>query len=104
MGAGSMSSGSGKSTKEAARAKVVARLALTAPLQAGSTFRSSARAAASTRSSSGSRLAVLREVGPPVDLTRVAARPLDIFALPLLGDLARFLISFCSEPLSALPA
>src|SRR4029450_8168827 len=96
-GAGSASPGSGKSANSAASANVTARLALTAPLQAGSILRPSACAAESTRLLSGSRLAALRVLLARLDVARVLARPREVLALPLIRGLACFVMGGCSE-------
>src|SRR6266516_7412922 len=101
-GAGSASSGSGKSANSAASANVTARLALTAPFQTGSILRPSASADASTKSSSGSRLAALRVVLARIDLARVLARAREVLALPLIRGLACFVIRVSSEVSPAL--
>src|SRR5262249_48724689 len=74
-------------------------LVLTALLQAGSSLRSSACAAASTKLSRGSRLTILRPLMGIIALARVFARARGVLAL-FLVDLARLVICVLFRSLS----
>src|SRR5262249_52136408 len=86
VGAGSASSGSGKSANRAASASVTSRLVLTALFQAGSSLRSSACAAASTKLSRGSRPHRLPFTCLPLARTVFAAAARDGLNFPLRND------------------
>src|SRR5262245_11054350 len=97
IGAGSASSGSGKSANRAANASVTSRLVLTALFQAGSSLRSSACAAASTKLSRRSRLGGLRFTRLPLARDAFATGARDGLNFPLRNDLACFVIASCSD-------
>src|SRR5262245_65648888 len=97
MGAGSASSGSGKSANRAASASVTSRLVLTALFQAGSSLRASACAAASTKLSRGSRLGGFPFTRLPLARDAFTTGARDGLNFPLRNDLACFVIAPCSE-------